>query len=267
LRVTSSAFGLGLLLAVSSFSPSPAWAQKIIHIKHGAASVIINPVRVHKFGRITRGRFLHKRGFYKRHIPHVRFLHKRDFSRRHDRHMNLFHKRGFSKRRGPQVSLFQKGGSSKRHNPHARLLHKRDFSRRHIRHVRFSAFTLPDQTLFPPYYAWPQPYARGPDMTGRIKGGKTVLQGSIWRSRIRGGKTVRQGSIWHSHIKGGRTVEGGSRWASHIVAGRTAKGGSKWRSTMSNWRFSGYAAPMRPKGIPYYRARRPARSPWASRLR
>ncbi len=267
MRVTSSAFGLGLLLAVSSFSPSPAWAQKIIHIKHGAASVIINPVRVHKFGRITRGRFLHKRGFYKRHIPHVRFLHKRDFSRRHDRHVNLFHKRGFSKRRGPQVSLFQKGGSSKRHNPHARLLHKRDFSRRHIRHVRFSAFTLPDQTLFPPYYAWPQPYARGPDMTGRIKGGKTVLQGSIWRSRIRGGKTVRQGSIWRSHIKGGRTVEGGSRWASHIVAGRTAKGGSKWRSTMSNWRFSGYAAPMRPKGIPYYRARRPARSPWASRLR
>jgi hypothetical protein len=84
---------------------------------------------------------------------------------------------------------------------------------------------------------------------------------------MRGGKTVRQGSIWRSHIKGGRTVEGGSRWASQIVAGRTVEGGSKWRSTMSNWSFSGYAAPMRPKGIPYYRARRSARSPWASRLR
>ena len=203
MRVTSSAFGLGLLLAVSSFSPSPAWAQKIIHVKHGAAGVIVNPVRVHKFGRVTRGRFSHK-------------------SR---------------------------------------------FSKRHVRHVRFSAFALPDQTLFPPYYAWPQPYARGPDMTSRINGGKTVLQGSIWRSRIKGGKTVRQGSIWRSHIKGGRTVKGGSHWAGHIVPGRTVEGGSKWRSSMSNWRFSGYAAPMRPKGIPYYRARRPARSPWASRLR
>ncbi len=219
MRVTSSAFGLGLLLAVSSFSPSQAWAQKIIHIKHGAVSVIVNPVRVHKFGRVTRGRFLHKGRFSKRHVRHVS------------------------------------------------LLHKRAFSKKHIRHVRFSAFALPDQTLFPPYYAWPQPYARGPDMTSRIKGGKTVLQGSIWRSRMRGGKTVRQGSIWRSHIKGGRTVEGGSRWASQIVAGRTVEGGSKWRSTMSNWRFSGYAAPMRPKGIPYYRARRPVRSPWASRLR
>ncbi len=219
MRVTSSAFGLGLLLAVSSFSPSQAWAQKIIHIKHGAVSVIVNPVRVHKFGRVTRGRFLHKGRFSKRHVRHVS------------------------------------------------LLHKRVFSKKHIRHVRFSAFALPDQTLFPPYYAWPQPYARGPDMTSRIKGGKTVLQGSIWRSRMRGGKTVRQGSIWRSHIKGGRTVEGGSRWASQIVAGRTVEGGSKWRSTMSNWSFSGYAAPMRPKGIPYYRARRSARSPWASRLR
>jgi hypothetical protein len=207
------------LLAVSSFSPSQAWAQKIIHIKHGAVSVIVNPVRVHKFGRVTRGRFLHKGRFSKRHVRHVS------------------------------------------------LLHKRVFSKKHIRHVRFSAFALPDQTLFPPYYAWPQPYARGPDMTSRIKGGKTVLQGSIWRSRMRGGKTVRQGSIWRSHIKGGRTVEGGSRWASQIVAGRTVEGGSKWRSTMSNWSFSGYAAPMRPKGIPYYRARRSARSPWASRLR
>ncbi len=203
MRVTSNAFGLGLLLAVSSISSSPAWAQKIIHIKHGAAGVIINPVRVLKFGRITRGRFLHKRRVSETGIPHV----------------------------------------------------------------RFSAFSLPDQTLFPPYYAWPRPYAEGPDMTSRIMGGKTVLQGSIWRSRIRGGKTVRQGSIWRSHIRGGRTVEGGSRWSSHIVAGRTVEGGSKWRSTMSNWRFSGYAAPMRPRGIPYYRARRPARSPWASRLR
>ena len=104
-------------------------------------------------------------------------------------------------------------------------------------------------------------------MTSRIKGGKTALQGSNWRSHIEGGKTVEQGAATRSHIPGGRTVESGSRWASRIVAGRTAEGGSKWRSAMPNWRFSGYAAPMRPKGIPYYRSKRRTRSPWASRLR
>ena len=199
----SSAFGLGLLLAASSFSPSPAWAQKIIHIKSVTAGVFITPVRVYKFGHVARGKSRHKR-------------------------------------------RFRNAG---------------------IRHVRFSAFSLPDQTLFPPYYAWPQPYAQGPDMTSRIRGGKTVEQGSRWRSRIEDGKTVEQGSRWRSHITGGRTVEGGSRWASRIVAGHTVEGGSQWRSTMRNWRFSGYAAPMRPMGISYYRARRHTRSPWASRLR
>lgn len=132
--------------------------------------------------------------------------------------------------------------------------------------VRHTTLALPKQTLFPPYYRFPQPYAQGPDMTGRIVGGPTVHRGSPWASHLKGGKTVRQGSSWGSHIKGGLTVEGGSRWASHIVAGRTVEGGSKYASTRPNWRFSGYAAPMRPKGISYFRARR-KRSPWASRLR
>jgi hypothetical protein len=191
------------LLAVSSLAPSSAWAQKIIHIKGAASGVFLTSVRVHKFGRVTRGR----------------------------------------------------------------LRHTKRFRKTRFRHKRFSAFSLPDQTLYPPYYAWPQPYAKGPDMASRIKGGKTVEQGSIWRSRIEGGKTVEQGSQWGSHIKGGRTVEGGSRWASRIVAGRTVEGGSKWGSTMPNWRFTGYAAPMRPRGITYYRTKRRTRSPWASRLR
>lgn len=192
MRSYSIAFGLGLLMAMSISSPSPAWAQKIIHIKGGGVTITAKSVRVHKFGRVSRGHF---------------------------------------KRR------------------------------------RFTGFSLPDQTLYPPYYAWPQPYAQGPDMTSRIEGGRTVEQGSKWRSRIQGGKTVEQGAVTRSHIRGGRTVEGGSRWASHIVPGRSVEGGSNWGSTVPNWRFSGYAAPMRPKGISYYRAKRRTLSPWASRLR
>lgn len=190
MKVITIAFGFGLTLGMTLLAPAPAFSQKIIVIKEGSAVVIVAPVRVVKFGRVTRG------------LPHV----------------------------------------------------------------GFSSLALPDQTLFPPYYRFPQPYAKGPGMTSRIKGGPTSLQGSNWRSRLKGGKTVQQGASTRSHIRGGRTAEGGSRWASHIAAGRTAERGSPFASTMPNWRFSGYAAPMRPKGIPYYRARR-TRSPWASRLR
>ena len=149
---------------------------------------------------------------------------------------------------------------------HGRIIRRKTLRKSGLPRVRFSVFALPDQTLFPPYYHSPQPYAKGPDMTSRIKGGLTSRQGSPWRGRFKGGKTVEQGASTRSHFKGGRTVEGGSRWASHIVAGRTVEQGSPWASTMPNWRFSGYAAPMRPKGIPYYRVRR-ARPPWASRVR
>jgi hypothetical protein len=203
LKVLCNAFGLGLLMAVSLFSPSQAWAQKIIHISSGNAVVVISNSRSRRFARVHHRRFKHKRHFRKAGLPHL----------------------------------------------------------------HLSTFSFPDQTLFPPYYASPQPWARGPDMASRIGGGRTVEQGSIWGSHIEGGKTVEQGSIWRGHISGGRTVEGGSRFASHIIAGPTVEGGSRWGSTMPNWRFTGYAAPMRPRGIPYYRASRHARSPWASRLR
>ena len=129
----------------------------------------------------------------------------------------------------------------------------------------FSAFALPDQHLFPPYYEADRPWSQRPDMASRIKGGKTVEGGSRYASHIKGGKTVEGGSRYASHIEGGKTVEGGSRYASHIKGGKTVEQGSPWRSTMSNWRFSGYEAPMRPKGIPYYRAQPRARSPWAGR--
>jgi hypothetical protein len=133
--------------------------------------------------------------------------------------------------------------------------------------VHTAAFALPDQRLFPRYYQASRRWSAGPDMKSRIKGGKTVQQGSPWGSRLKGGKTDRGGSPFRSHIRPGSTVQGGSRWAGHIVPGRTVKQGSRWGSTMRNWRFSGYAAPMRPKGVRYYRAKRRTRSPWASRLR
>lgn len=134
-----------------------------------------------------------------------------------------------------------------------------------FKRVRFSAFALPDQRYFPPYYEANRAWTQRPDMKSRIKGGKTVQQGSRYRSHIEGSKTVEGGSVYASRIKGGRTVEGGSRWASRIKGGRSVEQGSQWRSRMPNWRFSGYASPMRPRGIPYYRASR-SRSPWRSRL-
>lgn len=200
--------GLGVLLAVSSFAPSSAWAQKIIHIKGAPAAVFATPVRVHKFGRVSRGRLA------------------RENFRKHRKHRR----------------------------------------RRRLPRVHTVSFGLPEQTLFPPYYRHPQPWANGPDMRSRIVAGKTLRQGSLWRSHIKGGKTVEQGAYTRSRIKGGRTIERGSRWASTIVAGRTVEQGSRWASTMPNWRFSGYAAPMRPRGIVYYRTIRRSRSPWASRL-
>lgn len=142
--------------------------------------------------------------------------------------------------------------------------HARGKTRR-FKRVRFSAFALPDQRYFPPYYEAKRGWVERPDMKSRIKGGKTVRQGSRYRSHVRAGKTVEGGSVYASHIKGGRTVQGGSRWASKIKGGRSVEQGSQWRSTVPNWRFSGYASPMRPRGIPYYRASR-KRSPWRSRL-
>ena len=129
----------------------------------------------------------------------------------------------------------------------------------------FSAFALPDQHLFPPYYEAERPWAQRPDMASRIEGGKTVEGGSRYASHIEGGRTVEGGSRYASHIEGGKTVEGGSRFASHIAGGKTVEQGSPWRSTMANWRFTGYEAPMRPRGIPYYRAQPRARSPWSGK--
>lgn len=131
---------------------------------------------------------------------------------------------------------------------------------------RFAAFALPDQTYFPPYYRAYRPYRRGPDMMSRLEGGRTVRQGSPWRGEIKAGRTVEQGARRRGTIQGGRTVEQGSPYRSRIAAGRTVEKGSPWASTMRNWRFSGYAAPVRPKGIPYYRSKRRGRSPWAGRL-
>lgn len=124
-------------------------------------------------------------------------------------------------------------------------------------------FTLPEQRYFPPYYEHPRLWAHRPDTASRLRGGLTVRQGSPWRSRIVAGRTVQGGSRYASRIRSGRTVQGGSRWASRIPAGKSVDQGSRWASRMSNWRFSGYAAPMRPKGIPYFRAQRRL---WASRL-
>ena len=134
------------------------------------------------------------------------------------------------------------------------------------RSMRFSYLAVPDQTLFPPYYRFPQPYAKGPGMTGRIMGGPTSRQGSKWRSAIRGGRTARQGAPGRSHIKGGRTVEGGSQWASHIIAGKTAGQGSPFASTIPNGRLTGYSASVRTRAIGKFGLRR-TRSLWASRLR
>lgn len=137
--------------------------------------------------------------------------------------------------------------------------HNRPFS-------RFAAFALPEQIYFPPYYRADRAYVQRPDMKSRLKGGLTARQGSPWRSEIRPARTVEQGARLRGTIRSARTVEQGSRYRSRIAAGRMIEKGSPWASTMRNWRFSGYAAPVRPKGIPYYRSKRRGRSPWASRL-
>lgn len=139
-------------------------------------------------------------------------------------------------------------------------------AKRRFRRVRFDAFALPEQRYFPPFYEASRAWMQRPDMASRIEGGKTVQGGSRYRSHIEGGRTVEGGSRYRSRIEGGRTVEGGSRYRSRIEGGRSVEQGSPWRSTKPNWRFSGYAAPVRPRGIPYYRSSRHVRSPWASRL-
>ena len=73
-------------------------------------------------------------------------------------------------------------------------------------HRKILRIARPDNTLFQPHYRFPRPYANGPDMTSRIRGG--------------------------------RTVEGGSRWASRIAAGRTVERGSPFASKIPIWRFS-----------------------------
>ncbi|MDA7949046.1 MAG: hypothetical protein MPJ78_16410 [Hyphomicrobiaceae bacterium] len=135
-----------------------------------------------------------------------------------------------------------------------------------LRKKGFVGFSVPQQTYFPPYYNAPRPWAHGPDLQSRIEGGKTIRQGSSYASRIKPGKTVKQGSRYASRIQGGKTVEQGSHYASQINPGLTVEQGSPWASRIPNWKFSGFAAPMRPRGIPYYDARRRKRSPWASRF-
>lgn len=143
---------------------------------------------------------------------------------------------------------------------------RRKLVKRRFKRLRFAAFALPDQRYYPPYYDSQRPWVQRPDLNSRIEGGKTVEGGSRYRSKIKGGKSVEGGSRYGSRIKGGKTVEGGSRWASRIKGGRSIEQGSRLRSRIPNWRFSGYAAPFRPKGIPYYSSSRRVRSPWASRL-
>jgi hypothetical protein len=80
-------------------------------------------------------------------------------------------------------------------------------------HRKFLRIARPYNTLFQPYYRFPRPYANGPDLTSRIRGG--------------------------------RTVEGGSRWASRIAAGRTVERGSPFASKIPIWRFSRSSASAR----------------------
>lgn len=143
-------------------------------------------------------------------------------------------------------------GLQRRHNPSPK-------SHRHrkARFKNFKAFAFPEQHLFPPYYESKRPAPRQNLAASYIKAGLTVRQGSQWRGSIKGGLTVEQGSPKRSVFKGGRTIERGSIWAGHIGGGKTVQQGSPWASTRRNWRFSGYEAPVRPKGLKYYRAKHP----------
>ncbi len=127
-----------------------------------------------------------------------------------------------------------------------------------VRHFKnFKAFAFPEQHLFPPYYESKRPAPRQNLAASRIKAGLTVRQGSLWRGSINAGLTVEQGSPKRSVFKGGRTIERGSVWAGHIREGKTVQQGSPWANPRRNWRFSGFEAPVRPKGLNYYRARHP----------
>lgn len=131
--------------------------------------------------------------------------------------------------------------------------------RGHARHKAFAGFAVPDQHLYPPYYRSYRPAPKENLARSHIKGGETVRQGSIWRGGIRGGRTVEQGSRYRSHLAGAPTVRKGSLWGGHLAGGLTVGQGSRWANTRPNWRFSGYAAPVRPKGLAYFRAK-PIRS-------
>lgn len=143
-------------------------------------------------------------------------------------------------------------GRQRQYGPRPKFHHHRK-----ARFKNFKAFAFPEQQLFPPYYESKRPAPRQNLAASHIKAGLTVRQGSPWRGSIKGGLTVELGSPKRSIFKGGRTIERGSIWAGHIRGGRTVQQGSPWASTRRNWRFSGYEAPVRPKGLKYYRAKHP----------
>ena len=145
------------------------------------------------------------------------------------------------------VTRYGLRGKSKTHHHHRHGVR--------VIYPRFTAFGLPEQTLYPPYYRASQPWTRRPDLKDRLGRSYTARQGSPLRGHIKAGRTVEQGAVTRSHIKGGRTDRQGSPLRSRLVAGRTVQKGSPWSSTMRNWTFRGYQAPMRPKGISYYRPR------------
>ena len=143
-------------------------------------------------------------------------------------------------------------GRHRRYGPRPKI-HR--YKKRHLKN--FKAFAFPEQHLFPPYYESKRPAPRQNLAASHIKAGLTVRQGSPWRGSIKAGLTVEQGSPKRSVFKGGRTIERGSVWAGHIRGGKTVQQGSPWANTRRNWRFSGYEAPVRPKGLKYYHARHP----------
>lgn len=107
---------------------------------------------------------------------------------------------------------------------------------------RYFCCTPPGTRIYRHDYA-PEPwsdrhYLRGPDfppvndlIQSHFEPSPTIPNSeNIFRQRIKGGKTVEQGSIWAGHFKGGKTVEQGSPWAGRISGGRTSEQGSPWRS-------------------------------------
>lgn len=163
-------------------------------------------------------------------------------------------KRGHAKHRhsGPRSHIAY---GVHRHAGGAKRFHHRGYGR----FKAFAGFAVPDQHLYPPYYRSYRPAPKESLARSRITGGKTVRQGSIWRGTIHGGPTVEQGSRYRSHLAGAPTVRKGSVWGGRMTGGFTVRQGSRWASPRPNWRFSGYAAPVRPKGLAYFRAK-PIRS-------